>query len=142
MQTWQDLMLKGNDCFNESNWQDAELYYQSVINMLDDQLRIEPKCVEAIQGWICGYQNLSTLFAQQGRLELAQKCLLIPHHSMLYMAKDASGDPDRQVIAMQALKITLMPLIEFAQKYPTCNSCYDDLIEQYQLLYVPSQHLH
>ena len=129
METWQGLMSKGNESYHADHWLDAEYYYDQAINVLNSMLHQDPKSVEAIQGWICGYLNLSTLFQQAGEIQRAQRCLLIPHHSMMHLAQRDDIDDDQQLIAIQATKLTLAPLLEFTQKYPTCESCVDRLME-------------
>jgi len=135
METWQSLMTKGNNSFNTNQWLDAEHYYQKAISLLDIKLHKEPKCIEAIQGWICGYHNLSDVFQETGDLAGAQKCLLIPHQSMIYMAENNNIDDEQKLIGMKAIKLTLTPLLEFVKKHPVCNSCFDQLMQQYQSIH-------
>ncbi|MCU4677640.1 hypothetical protein N7931_18655 [Catenovulum sp. 2E275] len=142
MHTWQNLLTQGNDCFNADQWQEAEGYYQQAIDLLDSQLHQNPKSQEAIQAWICSYHNLATLFQRTGELQKAQKCLLIPHQSMRYLADSEHADDELQVLALQALKVTVIPLLEFAQKHPVCDSCFDALMNQYRQAFYQTQTLH
>ncbi|AWB66122.1 hypothetical protein C2869_06560 [Saccharobesus litoralis] len=142
MGTWQGLMVKGNECFSAKLWSDAEYYYDQAIDILDGMLHQNPKSIEAIQGWICGYHNLSTLFQKTGEIARAQKCLLIPHQSMMHMAQREDIDDDQQLIAIQATKLTLTPLLEFAQTYPTCEGCVDMLMDQYRAAYQDNRTFH
>ncbi|NQY36010.1 MAG: hypothetical protein HRT37_13770 [Alteromonadaceae bacterium] len=135
MTTWQEIVVKGNSSVEKHKWQSAEQHYKEAIHILEGLLSNNPKCVESIQGWICSYHNLSILFQQTGKIEQAQKCLLIPHHSMMYMAKKEKTDEDQHLIAMGAIKLTINPLLEFAKKYPTCESCFNKLKSQYQQIH-------
>ena len=135
MNTWQEILVRGNSSFEQHKWQSAEQHYKKAIDILDDVLSNNPKCVESIQGWICSYHNLSILFQQTGNLEQAQKCLLIPHHSMMYLAQKEKIDEDQQLIATRAIKLTINPLLEFAKKHPTCESCFNKLMSQYQQIH-------
>ena len=135
---WQQLMTKGNDCFN----QQAQGYYEGAIEQLDAMLLENPKQVEAIQGWICGYHNLSALHVKTGNVVEAQRCLLIPHQSMMHLIEQEGLDDDHKLIAFRATKITLTALLEFTQDFPICQSCSDRLMAQYLAVTQPESRFH
>ncbi|MEL0659177.1 hypothetical protein V6255_08490 [Psychromonas arctica] len=108
----------------------TERYHREAIYNFEKKLSQEPKCVEVLCDWIASYHELASLYAQQGAIETAQKCLLIPHQSMLYMAKEHNGDLEQEQIAIRAISITLPPLLEFANEYPPCDNCMKELQAQ------------
>ncbi|MPW30640.1 hypothetical protein F9L16_16775 [Agarivorans sp. B2Z047] len=135
MNTWQGMMNIGNQFFNQQNWPEAERYYEDAIFLLEERLVKNPRCVESIQGWICAYHNLAELFNRAGKFEDAQRCLFIPHQSMLRIYQDQQSDEDLQLIALKAIKLTLNPLLEFAKEHPPCEACLAELESQLELAY-------
>jgi hypothetical protein len=101
---------------------------KDVIYTLEEELNRNPKCVDSLRDWITGYQALSGVYLQEGKIELAKQCLLIPHRSLLHMAKYNSGDHEQRHIAKEAMKLTLLPLLEFTKIYPL----YDYGIQEIQ----------
>ncbi|WP_158589091.1 tetratricopeptide repeat protein [Alginatibacterium sediminis] len=134
MNTWKEVMGIGNHFLNQQNWAEAERHFEEAIYMLEEILSKNPRCVASIQGWIGAHHNLAEMFQNVGKLEDAQRCLLIPHQSMLHVYNH-NKDPDLQLIALSAIKITLTPLLKFASLYPPCESCLEQLELQAQLAY-------
>ncbi|MEE1673505.1 hypothetical protein SNR37_002929 [Agarivorans aestuarii] len=142
MNTWQGMMNIGNQLFNQQNWPEAERYYEDAIFLLEERLTKNPRCVESIQGWICGYHNLAEMFIRAGKIEDAQRCLFTPHQSMLHLYHDRQSDEDLQLIALKAIKLTLNPLLEFAKEHPPCEACLAELKSQVELAYSDQQTYH
>ena len=65
---------------------------------------------------------------------MAQKGLLIPHQSMLYMALNHKGDREWEQTALRALSITLPELMKFSEAHPTCDQCMKKLKSQLALI--------
>lgn len=113
----------------------VERMHREAIYSLERKLMEQPTCSELIKSWISSYHLLAECYKAQGDNERAMKCLLIPHHSMAYMAKYYQGDQDTEVVAMSALKLTLPPILEFAEHHPLCEGCMQELELQQKSLY-------
>ncbi|MGK0271383.1 MAG: hypothetical protein ACI88H_002042 [Cocleimonas sp.] len=127
MKRAESLITTGGQNFSQTHQVDAERHYREVIYTLEKKLSSDPKCVDSIKGWISSYHNLAAVYQHRGELALAQKCLLIPHHSMLYMADYKQNDEELELIAIKAIKLTLPPLLEFAKSHPPCAKCLKEL---------------
>ncbi|WED23903.1 hypothetical protein L3Q72_21970 [Vibrio sp. JC009] len=111
-----------------------ENYYRSQICTLEKRLLREPKCVDSLKTWIGSYQALADIYNKKGELQQAQRCLFIPHHSMLYMAHHNNGDEELELIAKHAISLTLPPLLAFSEIYPPCDNCMRELRAQQKSL--------
>jgi tetratricopeptide (TPR) repeat protein len=130
MDRWQQLMQKGNQLYHINQLDDALDYYNQAIVMLENDLSIEGSSTQqAIQGWICGYHNLATTYEQQGFIERSRDALITPFRTMLALTHDSNTSPEMQLIAHRALQITLPPLLEFANKYPSELKFIKKLVE-------------
>ena len=142
MQIWQTLMREGNDCFDQCAWLDAEQYYNKALALIELDWQEDRNNVELLLAWIAGLHNLSTLFEEQGDSELALRYLTLPHQWMLALSQDDSIPDELQAMAMRAIKITLMPLLEFSKNHPICEQCYHALQATKDWLTSPAQTLH
>ncbi len=43
------------------------------------------------------------------------------------LLRGESTSESLRLLAMQAVKVTLMPLLEFSHRHPICESCYETL---------------
>ena len=120
---------------------ESERHYRDSIYSLEQKLTLDPKCIESIRLWISSYHQLSVIYQNRGEWIAAQKCLLIPHHSMLYMANH-TDDEEVELIAIRAINITLPKLMEFAKVHPPCRSCMTELREQMKMLESNNKSLH
>jgi len=77
---------------------------------------------------------IAHIYEEKGKVEMAQKCLLIPHQSMLYMALNYKDDEEFQDIALTALDLTLPKLMKFAELHPPCERCMKELNAQLALV--------
>ncbi|MGX9417833.1 hypothetical protein ACXJY6_01785 [Vibrio sp. RC27] len=121
---------------------DHEQQCRDIIYTLERELTRNPKCVDSLRGWIASYQKLSRLYLQDGEIELAQQCLLIPHRSVLHMANCKQADDEQKLIGRSAMRLTLPPLLELARKYPPCDSCVRDLERQRRALELDAAKYH
>jgi hypothetical protein len=113
--------------YQTGNLSASERYHREAIYHFEKKLMHEPKCVVTLCDWIASYHELASLYDQKGSVERAQKCLLIPHQSMLYMALHNDGDVEKEEIAMRAISVTLPPLMAFAKQHPPCDKCMQSL---------------
>ncbi|WED24678.1 hypothetical protein L3Q72_17535 [Vibrio sp. JC009] len=113
---------------------DPEQICRDTIFSLEAELTKNPKSVKSLRSWIASYHALSVLYMEDGQVEAAQQCLLIPHRSMMHMANCSNGDEEQRLIATNALRLTLPPLLEFSRKYPPCDNCVRELEAQRKAL--------
>jgi hypothetical protein len=111
-----------------------EHFHKQSIYNLEKTLSQQPKAVGPLCDWIASHHELALIYQERGAIESAQKCLLIPHQAMLYMAQNCYGDEEQRLIAVNAIGITLPPLMEFAKTYPPCQCCMDQLNAQLDLI--------
>lgn len=117
---WQALMMKGNKCYQLQKWNRALSYYNQAIALLDNPIAVEsPETQQALQGWICGYHNIATTYEQQGLIKCSRDALIVPFHTLLAFYYNPTTSSEMQQVAGHALKITLPPLLEFANKFPS-----------------------
>lgn len=112
----------------------SERYHREAIYNVEKTLTQKPKNIGALCDWIASYHELATIYSQQGAIEKAQKCLLIPHQSMLYMALYNDGDLEQKEIAMRAINVTLPALMRFAKEHPPCENCMKSLEAQLEMV--------
>jgi len=127
MKNWQSMIQTGNTFFEQCAWFDAQFYYQNAISHIEALWAEDPQNIQLLLGWISGMHNLSALFEVQGDFHTALHYLKAPHEHMLNITQDETQTESMQLIALRALKITLMPLLEFSQKHPVCNPCLESL---------------
>lgn len=131
METWQQLMRQGNLLYDLQRWHEALGYYNQAIILLEKSIVIESSdSQQVIQGWICAYHNVATTYEQQGLIQHSRDTLIIPFHSMLALSYDLQASSQMKLIANQALKITLPPLLEFANKHPNELQFINTIVEQ------------
>ena len=123
MYQWQDLLRYGKACFDNKDWLQAEYYFKQAESDLDQLWSQNSKNIELLMAWICSSHNLATLFEEQGNIEVSLQYLLLPHQRLLMLSENQQCCEDVQLIAIWALKLTLPPLITFAEKYPMCQEC-------------------
>jgi len=117
-----------NDVFEDEN------FHKEAIYNLEKTLSNNPKSVGPLCDWIASHHELALIYQNKGCVESAQKCLLIPHQAMLYMAQNDHGDAEQKLVALKAISLTLPPLIEFAKKHPPCQTCINTLNSQLSLI--------
>lgn len=131
MQSWNGVMREGNEYFHDENWCEAEKCYKNAIHLIEMEMITHPE-TQSLFAWICGFHNLSTLYEAQNQLEKALEALLIPHHTMLTHLQDTHSALRQS--AQDGLRLTLPPILSWAQRHPTCDECLSELIRQTQLL--------
>ncbi|WP_435237742.1 hypothetical protein ACR30L_09345 [Psychromonas sp. PT13] len=124
-----DMSLNEDDKFSQ-----IEAFHRQAILEYEQKLSHDPKSVGTLCDWIASYHELALVYKQKGAVQMAQKCLLIPHQSMLYMAKNNQGDVHREDIATRAIGITLPPLLAFAKEHPPCDKCLKALKSQLAMI--------
>ncbi|MGX9417381.1 hypothetical protein ACXJY6_05035 [Vibrio sp. RC27] len=131
METWQALMVEGNRLFDHQKWTRALSHYQRAIALLEKSSRSEMVNIQQlIQGWVCGYHNIAATYERQELTELTRDALMIPFRRMLTLSNDPSASQEVKFAASSALKITLPPLLEFANNHPEESKFINDVIKQ------------
>ena len=124
-----DLMSK-----HQENGCDSELFYKGIIYHYEQKLREQPKCISTLYYWIASYHELALIYQHLGDSEMALKCLLIPHQSMQYISEHHNGDHEQKLIAIKAMKDTLVPLIRFTETNQTDDLCIPQLKSQLSMI--------
>ena len=109
--------------YENGNVGSSERYHREAFYNFEKKLMQQPKCIDALCDWIASYHELATIYEQKGVVDMAQKCLLIPHQSMLYMALHYKDDKEWEQIALTAINLTLPKLMKFAEVHPPCDKC-------------------
>jgi len=120
--------------YKEDRLASRERFYREAIYLLEQTLTESPKSLTSLTEWIESYHQLASIFEQKGDIIGAQKCLLIPHQSMLYMALNHNGDKEWEQVAVDALNLTLPKLMAFSEVHPTCEHCMRELNAQLALI--------
>lgn len=115
---WQALITAGNDLYKESNWQEAERKYDLAFSLLTDECQQSPDNCEILMAWICTCHNLSSLFESQNKLPAAMRYLLLPHEHCKYIVAEHSSTEEAKSLAIQAMSVTLPPIVEFSNNHP------------------------
>lgn len=127
MQTWEVLMADGHRCFNDKSWQDAELYYQHAVEQIQQQWQVKPENEALLMAWISVQHNLAALYEAQDQPYTALRYLTLPHQWMMSLLGGKYVSGTLKALATQAIKVTLMPLLDFSRRHPICESCFDAL---------------
>ncbi|XQW83722.1 hypothetical protein ACOYR1_11275 [Thalassotalea piscium] len=120
---WQELMVKGNNHFEEKQWNKAESYYMSVCSQLEGQWHKSNESESLLMAWICACHNLSTLYEAKGEYESAIQCLVRAYQQSYITSQNDQASNSLRYLAFNALKTTLNPILSFTKKYPTCEDC-------------------
>lgn len=139
---WQSLLKRGNQCFHDQQWQQAEFFYSEAYDLLAHQFRETPTSTDILMAWICTCHNLSSLYEQKGKLELSLRFLMVPHEYLKEITDSDIGNHDIKLIAYRGLSVTLTPILEFAKKHPVCDSCTGQLESLKLLLEQDAQVIH
>lgn len=115
---WQALLIAGNDNYKANNWQEAERQYDLAFGLLTEECQRCPDSCEALMAWICTCHNLSSLFESQNKLPAAMRYLLLPHEHCKYIVSEHSATEEAKALAIQAMSITLPPIVEFSNNHP------------------------
>lgn len=115
---WQALLIAGNDFYKASNWLAAEEQYDLAFTLLTEACQRAPENCEVLMAWICTCHNLSSLFEDQNKLPMAMRYLLLPHEHCKYIIAENSVCEEAKSLAIQAMSITLPPIVEFSNNHP------------------------
>jgi len=127
MELWQQLIVDGNECFEQREWLEAENYYYLAENVIAKQWQQDLENTQLLLAWVASLHNLSALFEAQGESQAALRYLTMPHHRLLTMLQQRSLSENFEMTMYRAIKVTLMPLLEFSQRHPICDDCLAQL---------------
>lgn len=130
MNAFSRFMSVGTVNDERSNSLKSEQFHREAIYHFEKKLSEEPKCVAALCDWIACYHELAVIYNDQGNTSASQKCLIIPHQTVLHMANNSFGDEELQLIGARAMSVTLPPLLAFAKVNPPCDACMAELNSQ------------
>lgn len=86
--------------------------------MLTEACQKSPDDCETLMAWICTCHNLSSLFECQNKLPAAMRYLLLPHEHCKHIVAQHSASEDAKSLAIQAMSVTLPPIVEFSNNHP------------------------
>lgn len=117
-ENWQSLLIAGNDFYQSCKWQEAEEQYDLAFAILMEECQKSPTSCEVLMAWICTCHNLSSLFESQNKLPAAMRYLLLPHEHCKYIVAEHSASEEAKSLAIQAMSVTLPPIVEFSNNHP------------------------
>lgn len=126
---WQELLTIGNDFYKSNKWQEAEYHYELAFVLLLDKCQNQPADSDMLMAWICTCHNLSTLFENQNKLPAAMRYLLLPHEHCKHILAEHCADEEAKSLAIQAMSVTLPPIVEFSNNHPHLTN-KNDLVTQ------------
>ncbi|SQD78031.1 conserved protein of unknown function [Moritella yayanosii] len=127
MQKWKVLLENGHSCFSSKFWQDAEVCYQHAVAQIKLEWEDKPENEELLMAWISAQHNLAAVYEEQGHHYTALRYLTMPHQWMMSLLRGEKASYALKALATQAVKVTLMPLLDFSHRHPICDSCFDAL---------------
>ncbi|NRA83923.1 MAG: hypothetical protein HRU22_09220 [Gammaproteobacteria bacterium] len=142
MESWQTLIARGNESFNQQNWIDAESFYYQAESIIEQQWQQDLNNIELLLAWVASLHNLSSLFEAQGKAESALRYLTLPHYRLLTLYQESALSEETEIMMHRAIKVTLLPLLEFSSRYPICSSCLEHLQATKEWLLSPQKILH
>lgn len=119
MQAWQHLLAAAQHYTQAKRCSEAEGCFLQALDILEQQRKKNPKCMDRLQAWLHCQHQLACLYQGSGQANKAQQCLLIAHDSMLNMAKSKVNDQELFSTAIKAMQITLLALQNLQQKTAT-----------------------
>jgi len=130
MEKWQRLMKTGNQHYQMKQWEEAIYHYNQSITLLEDQEFLTGKdSLQSIQAWVCGYHNLAKTYEQQGLIQRCRDMLIIPFMKLNNISNQSYASPEMQLTIHRSLKVTLLPLLTFANNYPNESQFIDQLLK-------------
>jgi len=142
MASWQTLIARGNDSFDQQAWTEAENYYYQAESAIEKEWQQDIDNVELLLAWVASLHNLSTLFEAQGEAQVALRYLTLPHYRLLTLYRESELNDQSELMLYRAIKVTLFPLLEFSRRYPICSSCLEHLQATKEWLLAPNKVLH
>lgn len=127
MQIWKVLMEDGHRCVNEKSWLDAELCYHNAVEQIKLQWENKPEDEALLMAWISAQHHLASIYEAQDQHYTALRYLTMPHQWMMSLLRGEAVSDTFKALATQAIKVTLMPLLDFSRRHPICESCFDAL---------------
>ena len=127
MKSWKVLMEDGHRYVREKSWQDAELCYQNAVEQIKQQWETKPENKALLMAWISAQHNLAVIYEAQDQHYTALRYLTMPHQWMMSLLRSETVSDTLKTLATQAVRVTLIPLLEFSRRYPICESCFDTL---------------
>lgn len=120
---WQNLIKKGNDCYESQQWNKAELYYKSAYSQLEGRWQQSVEHESLLIAWMCACHNLSVLFETQGEYDRSIGYLVKSYQKVFHISQCCNVRSSLRGLAFGALAKALNEILHFANKYPTCEHC-------------------
>ncbi|MGY0219449.1 hypothetical protein ACWJJH_19020 [Endozoicomonadaceae bacterium StTr2] len=127
MSTWQQKLRQGNADFNSCRWLQAESAYRDAAEQLAKLWASKPQDTQLMMAWIVSMHNLASLFERLDEPETASPFLFLPYRRVLSLLQTSDMSEAFHFDLLRALRYTAIPLLEFSQRHPVCQSCADHL---------------
>ena len=124
---WQALLKKADQSINYQLWSQAEEYYHQAVECLEQHLTEDAKDANLLLAWVNTFRQLSALYEQQNKPQIALRYIQIPHQRLTEIVQYEKSDEVMRLVALRTLKVTLSTLLEFSKKYPACDRCLASL---------------
>jgi hypothetical protein len=142
VQTWKEIVLHGNACFDQERWYDAEAYYMSAIDQLESLWLLDKENCQLMMGWVAAMHNVSSLKEKQGQSKAALKPLMQAYKTIMSLLNTASISEGFHFSVRRAALTALIPLLDFSKTHPICDCCKASLEASWQKLESSQYALH
>lgn len=138
---WQQLLAKGNQCYELHQWSQAQHFYLEALELLAQRNSENPTCVGTLMAWIGTCHNLSTLHEHIGDLQQALVYLQLPYQHCRFQLEFSECE-GAQLVALKSINLCWSAIGGFAQRYSEFMKSQKFDIELAQTLSLASQQLH
>jgi len=132
MQSWKEIVLQGNCCFDQERWYDAQAHYLSAIEQLETLWQHDIENSQLMMAWIAVMHNLSSLNNKMNKPKAALQPLMNSYKTVMNLSTDKSLGEDFHVSVMRAARTCLITLMEFSKNNPICDCCKASLEASWQ----------
>ena len=123
MSTWKEKISQGNACFDKKHWQLAEKAYLDAASELEQAWFANLDNIQLMMAWIANMHNLATLYEVTDRPQIASTYFTLPYRRIVILTQEESLPQAFQQALYLAMRSTIIPLLEFSQRYPICQCC-------------------
>ena len=128
--SWQTLVEQGNVAYASNNWSESEDLYRQALTLIEQKWLHDAEQFPVFMAWVSVLHNLSELYESQSRNDDALRYLLVPHDRMLALSCDVSFSKQFQQQVIKAMSVTLLPILSYAKRHPSCEDCMRGLQDE------------
>lgn len=123
MTDWQELILSGNNGYDQKDWQKAEISYCRAASILERQWQQNQSDARLMMAWIAVYHNLSSLYESLGSDRQALRYLMLPYRKVMKLLQHTPTDHEFRFSLIRAARTTITPILSFSGRHPICDCC-------------------